>query len=138
MQFRIRPMYSIGPINAFLSWKAFMPLSRLTFCAYLIHPVIIITYFRCQPRPFHFGTHSQLASDNHENEQNTACLVTDYTFYRLHRCVVHNIVFCIVDGRNARRSTTGDAQVKGIPATATKQRGQTGRQCAVDRQRQSG
>lgn len=34
-----------GPINDFLSWNVFIPLSRLTFTAYLIHPVIIVIYF---------------------------------------------------------------------------------------------
>lgn len=36
-----------GPINAFLKFRGFLPLSRLTFCAYLIHPVIMVaTSFR--------------------------------------------------------------------------------------------
>ncbi|XP_076807344.1 nose resistant to fluoxetine protein 6-like [Clavelina lepadiformis] len=30
-----------GPINKFLSWKGFIPLSRLTYCAYLIHPLVV-------------------------------------------------------------------------------------------------
>ncbi|KAJ8983899.1 hypothetical protein NQ317_006703 [Molorchus minor] len=35
-----------GPINAFLSCKLFLPFSRLTYCAYLVHPVIMcITSF---------------------------------------------------------------------------------------------
>lgn len=28
-------------INCFLSWRGFAPLSRLTFCAYLVHPIVI-------------------------------------------------------------------------------------------------
>lgn len=28
-----------NPINQFLSFRGFLPLSRLTYCAYLIHPV---------------------------------------------------------------------------------------------------
>ena len=28
-------------MNAFLSWKAFIPLSRLTYCTYLVHPLVI-------------------------------------------------------------------------------------------------
>ncbi|KAL3870699.1 hypothetical protein ACJMK2_038743 [Sinanodonta woodiana] len=31
-----------GPVNTLLSWSPFVPLSRLTYCAYLVHPVIII------------------------------------------------------------------------------------------------
>jgi len=34
-----------GPINTLLSWKAFMPLSRLTFISYLIHPFIVTTTY---------------------------------------------------------------------------------------------
>ena len=30
-----------GPIDTFLSWGVFVPLSRLTFTAYLIHPIVI-------------------------------------------------------------------------------------------------
>ncbi|KAK3592290.1 hypothetical protein CHS0354_032680 [Potamilus streckersoni] len=31
-----------GPINTLLSWSPFVPLSRLTYCAYLVHPVIML------------------------------------------------------------------------------------------------
>ncbi|KAK7474886.1 hypothetical protein BaRGS_00033888, partial [Batillaria attramentaria] len=31
-----------GPINRFLSWRGFLPLSRLTYCVYLLHPVVIL------------------------------------------------------------------------------------------------
>lgn len=33
-----------GWINEVLSWKAFIPLGRLTYCAYLIHPIIMLNY----------------------------------------------------------------------------------------------
>ena len=33
-----------GYVNTLLSWKAFIPLGRLTYCAYLIHPMIIMYY----------------------------------------------------------------------------------------------
>ncbi|GBM27686.1 Nose resistant to fluoxetine protein 6 [Araneus ventricosus] len=32
-------------VNSILSWKALIPLSRLTYCAYLVHPIVQITYF---------------------------------------------------------------------------------------------
>lgn len=36
------------PINSFLSFNGFFPLSRLTYCAYLIHPTIMmIMSFQC-------------------------------------------------------------------------------------------
>ncbi|WAR31990.1 NRF6-like protein [Mya arenaria] len=34
-----------GPVNALLSWKAIIPLSRLTYCCYLVHPVVMNTYY---------------------------------------------------------------------------------------------
>lgn len=30
-----------GPLNCLFSFRGFLPLSRLTYCAYLIHPVIM-------------------------------------------------------------------------------------------------
>jgi len=33
-----------GPVNAFLSWKAFIPLGRLTFCVYLISLTLQMAY----------------------------------------------------------------------------------------------
>ena len=32
-----------GFIDAFLSYKLLHPLSRLTYCAYLVHPIIMTT-----------------------------------------------------------------------------------------------
>ncbi|KAL3842202.1 hypothetical protein ACJMK2_020242 [Sinanodonta woodiana] len=34
-----------GIVNALLSWKIFIPLGRLTYCVYLLHPVIMSIYF---------------------------------------------------------------------------------------------
>nr|XP_034301375.1 nose resistant to fluoxetine protein 6 [Crassostrea gigas] len=34
-----------GIINTLLSWKAFVPLSRLTYCAYLVHPLVMYVYY---------------------------------------------------------------------------------------------
>ncbi|KAG1681479.1 Nose resistant to fluoxetine protein 6 [Nymphon striatum] len=34
-----------GFVNTFLSWKALIPLSRLTYCAYLIHPVVMYFFY---------------------------------------------------------------------------------------------
>ena len=33
-----------GPVDSFLSWGVFVPLSRLTFTAYLIHPVVVTMF----------------------------------------------------------------------------------------------
>ena len=37
-------MYVSDWINELLSWKAFVPLSRLTYCGYLIHIPIVQVY----------------------------------------------------------------------------------------------
>ncbi|GBN86406.1 hypothetical protein AVEN_186751-1 [Araneus ventricosus] len=34
-----------GVVNSILSWKAFIPLSRITYGAYLVHPIVMNTYF---------------------------------------------------------------------------------------------
>jgi peptidoglycan/LPS O-acetylase OafA/YrhL len=34
-----------GLVNKFLSWKAFIPLSRLTYCVYLTHAWIVWIYW---------------------------------------------------------------------------------------------
>ena len=43
-----------GPINFVLSWKLWAPLGRLTFAAYLIHPIISIGYQMSFMTPIHF------------------------------------------------------------------------------------
>ncbi|KAI1727262.1 acyltransferase family domain-containing protein [Ditylenchus destructor] len=43
--------------NAILGHKMFIPLSKLTFCAYLVHPILLQLYYLSRPNAFHF-THS--------------------------------------------------------------------------------
>jgi peptidoglycan/LPS O-acetylase OafA/YrhL len=43
----------IGIINKILSWSAWIPLSRLTYSAYLVHTMIIIYYFATKNHLFH-------------------------------------------------------------------------------------
>jgi len=35
----------VGFVNSLLSWSAFVPLSRLTYAAYLVHPMVMIWYY---------------------------------------------------------------------------------------------
>ncbi|CAF0942501.1 unnamed protein product, partial [Brachionus calyciflorus] len=49
-----------GIINSILSSKVYIPLNRLSYCAYLIHPVIMITFYYSQEQLPH-ATHSTLA-----------------------------------------------------------------------------
>ncbi|CAL1287085.1 unnamed protein product [Larinioides sclopetarius] len=43
-----------GFITKFLSWKLFIPLSRLTYCTYLVHPILIHAYYQAYPTAFYF------------------------------------------------------------------------------------
>ena len=43
-----------GPVNWLLSWKVWAPLGRLTFAAYLVHPIIVVLYNVNSMTPIHF------------------------------------------------------------------------------------
>lgn len=43
-----------GYINRFLSWSAWVPLARISFCAYLIHPVVIFVVILRMKSLIHF------------------------------------------------------------------------------------
>uniref|UniRef100_A0A7M5UX50 Nose resistant-to-fluoxetine protein N-terminal domain-containing protein n=2 Tax=Clytia hemisphaerica TaxID=252671 RepID=A0A7M5UX50_9CNID len=43
-----------GYINSFLSWGAWVPISRLTFAAYLVHPLVIFFFYGISERPYHY------------------------------------------------------------------------------------
>ncbi|PRD30003.1 UNVERIFIED_CONTAM: nrf-6 [Trichonephila clavipes] len=45
-----------GFINRILSWQFFTPLSRLTYCAYLIHPVVMNVYYGSTETPVMFSS----------------------------------------------------------------------------------
>ncbi|XP_041476434.1 nose resistant to fluoxetine protein 6-like [Lytechinus variegatus] len=44
-----------GPIGSILSWKVWIPLARLTYCAYLVHPIIIFTKVHSDAFLFHMS-----------------------------------------------------------------------------------
>lgn len=50
-----------GAVNDILGWRAWIPLSRITFCAYLIHPILLQIYYLSRPHAFHFTTVYQMA-----------------------------------------------------------------------------
>ena len=37
-------VYFVGLVDKILSAHFWIPLSRLTYCAYLVHPIVLITY----------------------------------------------------------------------------------------------
>ena len=43
-----------GPVNSFLSWSFFSPLSRLTYCVYLIHLNFLTMYIARMRQPFFY------------------------------------------------------------------------------------
>ncbi|CAG9536777.1 unnamed protein product [Cercopithifilaria johnstoni] len=49
-----------GAVNDILGWRAWIPLSRITFCAYLIHPILLQIYYLSRPHAFHFTTVYQM------------------------------------------------------------------------------
>ncbi|XP_014662242.1 PREDICTED: nose resistant to fluoxetine protein 6-like, partial [Priapulus caudatus] len=49
-----------GFVNTLLSWKALIPLSRLTYCAYLVHPVIIMTFYFSRRELLHWSSHCEM------------------------------------------------------------------------------
>ncbi|XP_035683589.1 nose resistant to fluoxetine protein 6-like [Branchiostoma floridae] len=45
-----------GLVNTFLSWELWVPLSRLTYCAYLVHPMVIYVAFYTREVTLHYST----------------------------------------------------------------------------------
>lgn len=43
-----------GLVNTILSWKAFIPLSRLTYAVYLVHPLVLWFFFATTQVPTDF------------------------------------------------------------------------------------
>lgn len=43
-----------GPVGKFLGWAPFIPLSRLTYCAYLIHPMVMFWYYFTLRTPIYY------------------------------------------------------------------------------------
>jgi membrane-bound acyltransferase YfiQ involved in biofilm formation len=55
---------STGYVNKLLSCKFLYPLSRISYCAYLVHPVIMISVIMHMDSPMHLGRAS-MVSDSH-------------------------------------------------------------------------
>ncbi|KAJ8021719.1 Nose resistant to fluoxetine protein 6 [Holothuria leucospilota] len=43
-----------GLINSFLSWSFWTPMARLTYCAYLLHPIVILEFLRTKKVSYHW------------------------------------------------------------------------------------
>lgn len=46
-----------GVVSKILSWKALVPLSRLTFCAYIIHPVLMVIFYGSREESFDYSSY---------------------------------------------------------------------------------
>ena len=53
----------LGPINTFLSWRIWIPLSRLNFAMYLLHPMIIFLCYLQYKTPMYYTDVSQVSPD---------------------------------------------------------------------------
>jgi len=59
-------LYAVsGFINTILSWKGFIPLSRLTYCAYLIHPIVMYYFYMSRRQLIHWDTHEIVSIIKH-------------------------------------------------------------------------
>ncbi|XP_072014768.1 nose resistant to fluoxetine protein 6-like [Amphiura filiformis] len=50
-----------GPVNSILGWSAFAPLAKLTYTAYLLHPILIYVYYMSAVTPFlHYNDYNMV------------------------------------------------------------------------------
>lgn len=49
-----------GLVTKILAFKTFIPLGKITFGAYLVHPILLQIYNLSRPQPFHFTTFFQM------------------------------------------------------------------------------
>ena len=47
-------IFLTGMISSFLSWKAWIPLSRLTYGVYLLHILVLTFYYSILENPLHY------------------------------------------------------------------------------------
>ncbi len=46
----------LGPVNVILSWEGWLPLARLSYVGYLLHPIIILTTNYTLKKQLYFTT----------------------------------------------------------------------------------
>ena len=47
--------YFVGLVDKILSAHFWIPLSRLTYCAYLVHPIVLLTYLVSQQTNYDYS-----------------------------------------------------------------------------------
>ncbi|CAG2167193.1 unnamed protein product, partial [Oppiella nova] len=70
-----------GFINAFLSAKVWVPFSRLTHCAYLVHPIVMAVLYGSREHPFDFSSYLFVSLTNQ--------LLTKQSTNKCNRVAVH-------------------------------------------------
>ncbi|KAH3855407.1 hypothetical protein DPMN_097974 [Dreissena polymorpha] len=50
------------PLNEFLSWSGFIPLSRVTYLVYLLHPVLIVLVIYSRRTLLHLSDFEMVSS----------------------------------------------------------------------------
>lgn len=60
--FLTRRTVSTGPVDAFLSWRPFVPLSRLTYCAYLCHYMVLLYNAGSQRAPGYLSEYTVVST----------------------------------------------------------------------------
>ena len=50
-----------GPVNAILSWRVWVPLSRMTYAAYLVHVVVTLYFLSVRHAPYHYQDSTAVA-----------------------------------------------------------------------------
>jgi hypothetical protein len=53
---------STGPVNVFVSWKLFVPLSRLTYCAYLSHYIVLLVNIGSNRAPGYLSVYNVVST----------------------------------------------------------------------------
>jgi len=73
-----------GFINSFLTFKPFIPLSKITYAAYLIHPVVIATFYGSRQTAFQFSHYLMVSLFIFTMVFLKVSLRTTYTYRVLH------------------------------------------------------
>ena len=64
-----------GPIGEVLNWSGWAPLSRLTYAAYLIHPIVMEVYFKNMFQLIYFEHFTLVSNFEFDAYQVTACIM---------------------------------------------------------------
>lgn len=81
--------YYLGLINVILSWRAWIPLSRISFAMYLLHPALMFLYYLQVVVPMHYDDWTMVSRklNNYRCVNQPLCAVTEYvmaeTLYKI-------------------------------------------------------